>query len=707
VAILPSPAQEAAYVVHALRSAHLEQGVPWGRMAVIARSGAQVTALRRALAGGSVPVSVLGSDVPLREEPAVRPLLLALRCALDPSTLDADAAMALLTSPYGGADAVGLRRVRRALRAEELAGGGGRASDALLVEMLQDPGRTATLPTAVRRGPKRLADLLAAGRLAGLEQGATAQTVLWALWSAAGLAEPWRRAALAGGPAGARADRDLDAVLALFRAAETFVDRLPQASPLAFVEYLESQDLPSDSLAARSADADTVAVLTPAGAAGREWDVVVVAGVQDGTWPDLRLRDSVLGAQALVEVLSGRSADGEAGGAQARAAVLADELRSFAVATSRARRVLLVTAVADADSQPSPFVDLVQRPDAPKPDASPADPDCGPDEDRDQRLATAPAALDLRGLVGVLRARLEESVAGPGGTPDREAAALLAHLAADGVEGADPSQWHGLAPLTSAEPLWQDTEKVPVSPSKAETVTTCALRWALETAGGTVADGTSQTLGTLIHAIAQALPRGTETELLAELDRRWPELGLRPGWPSVAERRRAEAMVRRLAAYLAAAGEPVLLEAPFSVELDRAVLRGVVDRVEDVGDGVVQVVDLKTGKRTPSATKAEENPQLGSYQLAVAEGAFDGLADGTRSAGAQLVYVALGRSATVRRQSALAVAEDGSSWARTMVDGVATTMAASAFTACVNDLCERCPVRTSCPVRAEGRQVIE
>jgi RecB family exonuclease len=154
-------------------------------------------------------------------------------------------------------------------------------------------------------------------------------------------------------------------------------------------------------------------------------------------------------------------------------------------------------------------------------------------------------------------------------------------------------------------------------------------------------------------------------------------------------------------------GEPVLLEAPFSVELDRALLRGVVDRVEDVGDGVVQVVDLKTGKRAPSATKAEENPQLASYQLAVTEGAFDGLPDGTRSAGAQLVFVALGKGATVRRQPALTVAEDGSSWARTMVDGVASTMAASAFTACVNDLCTMCPVRTSCPVQAEGRQVIE
>lgn len=697
VAVLPSAAQEAAFVAHALRTAHVDDGVPWDRMAVVARSGGGVAALRRALAGASVPVSVLASDVPLREEPAVRPLLLALRCALDPSVLDAEAATALLTSPLGGADAVGLRRVRRALRAEELAGGGGRASDALLVEVLGDPARSRTLPATVRRGPQRVAAVLAAGRLAGLEPGATAQTVLWALWSAAGLAEPWRRAALAGGAGGTRADRDLDAVLALFRAAETFVDRLPQAPPLAFADLVESQELPADSLAPRGAQGSAVAVLTPAGAAGREWDVVVVAGVQDGTWPDLRLRDSLLGAQALVEILAGRGADGQPAAAQARAAVLADELRSFAVATSRARRSLLVTAVADADAQPSPFLDLVQPPDAG---------DGDPGDDVDPRRTVAPAPLDLRGLVATLRARLEGAVARDG-APDAEAAALLARLAREGVEGADPADWYGLEPVSSERPLWHSGEKVPVSPSKAETVTTCALRWALEAAGGTVAEGTGQTLGTLVHAIAEALPRGTEAEMLAELDRRWPELGLTPGWPATAERRRAEGMIARLAGYVAQAGDAVLREAQFTVELDRAVLRGAVDRVESVGDGVVQIVDLKTGRRAPSAAETDSNPQLGSYQLAVTEGAFEGLPSGTRTAGAQLVFLALGRRATVRAQGALEVAEDGSSWARTMVEGVATTMAASAFTACANDLCEMCPVRTSCPVRAEGRQVVE
>jgi len=700
VAILPSAAQESAYVAHALRSAHLERGVAWERMAVIARSGSQVTALRRALAGAGVPVAVLGSDVPLREEPAVRPLLEAVRCVLPAADgaaapLDPEVAARLLCSPLGGLDAVGLRRVRRALRTEEIDGGGGRSSDALLAEVLADPAHAATLPAVVRRPVLRLAEVLAAGRAAALAPTADPQTVLWALWHATGLSDTWRRAALAGGPSSARADRDLDAVLALFRAAETFVDRLPQAPPGAFVDWVLSQDLPADTIAAR-AHRDAVAVLTPAGAAGREWDVVVVAGVQDGVWPDLRLRDSLLGAQTLVEVLAGREPDAGQLGAGARAAVLADELRSFAVAVSRARDALLVTAVADADTQPSPFVELVDPCEA----------------DVDPRKVMSPAPLDLRGLVAQLRAHLEATAVG--GQPDPAAATLLARLAREGVEGADPAQWHGLAEPSCDAPLWPEGEKVPVSPSKVETASTCALRWALEAAGGTAAESSGQSLGTLVHAIAQTYPHGSHDELLAELDRRWAELGLGTGWPAMVQRRRAEGMIRRLAQYVRSSGEPLLVEGRFELELDRAVVRGSVDRVELASDGgtddapLVRVSDLKTGRSAPSVAKAEENAQLGAYQLAVDSGAFDGLPPGARSAGAQLVFVSdVGKGPTLRVQPPLEQQEDGSTWARTLIEDVAEQMAGSTFTASANDLCSRCPVRRSCPAQDEGAQVVE
>ncbi|WP_353707896.1 PD-(D/E)XK nuclease family protein [Cellulosimicrobium sp. ES-005] len=765
VAVLSAVAQESAFVARELRAEHLLHGTPWHRMAVIARTGTRLAALRRELVAASVPVTLLGSDVPLRDEPAVAPLLAAVRaCVADPEdadALDPFTAAALLTSPVGALDVVALRRLRRALRAEELEGGGGRSSDALLVELLQDPARAATLPPTVRRGPVAVARALAAGRAAAAEPGATAQTVLWAVWAATGLAERWRSAALDGGPAGARADRDLDAVLALFRAAETFVDRMPGAPAEAFVEYLASQDLPADSLAASASGADAVAALTPAGAAGREWDVVVVAGVQDGVWPDLRLRDSLLGSQALVELLAGRAHDAHGVGSQARAQVLADELRAFVVATSRATRRLVVTAVQDAEEAPSVFCDLVVPP------AGPDGPDEGPDGGAPDDGSPGPAAaggtpsgpgadpearrhvrvgapLDLRGLVAAARGVLVEAAAGaarvspaaaeqgpgrvpddsrggadlhggrvpeggPDGVPDARAVAaatLLADLGELGVAEARPETWYGVAGVSSAAPLRGAQEIVTVSPSKVETVSTCPLRWSLEAAGGTAPDATHQSLGTLVHSIAETHPSGSLAELRAELDRRWAELALPEGWPTRQLRRRAERMIEKLAAYVAQAGEPLLVEPTFDVTVGRARLRGTIDRVEDAGEGTVRVVDLKTGRRTATKAEGAEHPQLGAYQLAVEAGALD-VPEGTRSAGAQLVYVGSTHvGPAVVPQPALDPAADGSSWARDLVEEAAGTMSAATFTARQNGLCEMCPVRRACPVQPEGRRVV-
>jgi superfamily I DNA/RNA helicase/RecB family exonuclease len=697
VALLRSPAQEAAYVAAVLRSARLHEDLPWSRMAVVVRSGAQVGELRRALLGAQVPVTVVGSDLPLRAEPAVRPLLLAATCGVALEPPSADDVAALLTSPLGGLDSVGLRRLRRTLRAEEVALGGGRASDALLVELVTDPDAVDALPTAVRRPVRRVVDVLTAAATAAQASGATVLDVLWAVWDTAALAEPWRRTALAGGPAGARADRDLDAVLALFKAAEQFVDRLPRAPVTAFLDHLQSQDLPADSLAAQGDATQAVALLTAAGAAGGEWDLVVVAGVQEGTWPDLRLRDSMLGAQQLVDLLAGRGVPGSQGAGAARTAVLDDELRAFAVAVSRATRRLVVTAVDDADHQPSVFLDLVDT-----------DPD---DEAGRDRHVSVPGSLDLRGAVARCRALLEES-AGRGG-PDggHRAAALLARLAREEVPGAHPDAWTGVRPDSTSAPLWEPGATVTLSPSRLEAVSTCALRWALEEAGGRPGRSGEQSLGTLLHEVAAAVPDGDQDRLQAELDRLWPRLGLGDGWIAAAQRRRAERMLDHLGRYLRSGHDVVAVERAFEVDLGGVVLRGAVDRLERIGqddDGValVRVVDLKTG-RTP-ATKAdtERHAQLGAYQVAVESGAFaDAVGGPARSAGAALVYVGTtNKNVAVKEQTALA--DDAEPrWATELVQEVALTVSRSAMAARENALCRVCPVRRSCPLQDEGRTV--
>ncbi|HEX9231468.1 MAG TPA: ATP-dependent helicase, partial [Jatrophihabitantaceae bacterium] len=335
VRLLRSSAEEAAYVAGLLRRAHLDDELPWSRMAVLVRSTTMSLAvLRRALITAGVPLAVAGDDVPLAEQPAVAHLLTALRCVLRPAELTEDVAEHLLLGPIGGADALQLRRLRRELR--QLADVNG---DGLLAPAVQDLPGAAVLPARVRRPVERVARVLHAGRAAG-RSGASAEDVLWAIWDATGLAARWDAASQAGGPGGAAADRDLDAVIELFEAAARFTDRLPAASAEQFIDHLGAQQIPGDTLAPRTARGDAVQILTAHASKGLEWDLVCVTHVQEGTWPDLRRRGSLLGSELLVDVVAQR----DGAGVSTLAPQIHEERRLFYVAATRARQRLVVTA---------------------------------------------------------------------------------------------------------------------------------------------------------------------------------------------------------------------------------------------------------------------------------------------------------------------------------------------------------------------------
>ncbi len=353
--------------------------------------------------------------------------------------------------------------------------------------------------------------------------------MLWAIWQGAGVAEGWRRQALAGGSSGERADRDLDAVLALFDAAGAFVDRLPTAGPDSFLEHVQGQDVPGDTLLVGGQSGGRVALLTPQTAAGREWRIVVVAGVQEGVWPDLRLRGSVLGSEDLVDVVAQRPSGFRA----AQAAVRYDETRLFLVAVTRATERLLVTAVGNEDEQPSVYLDLVDPPATTR----------LADEVRPH--SEVARTMTLPGLVGELR---REAVSVDPGVAE-PALGLLAAAAREGVRGADPSSWWALRPVTSDRPVRRPDEPVPVSPSKVTYFAECGLRWFLTSVGGEGVSLGAASVGTFVHDIVAELPDAPLEELRHEVDARWGRLGLRPGW--VTERTRSEAhdMVARFAAY--------------------------------------------------------------------------------------------------------------------------------------------------------------
>ncbi|MEO5743417.1 MAG: PD-(D/E)XK nuclease family protein, partial [Terracoccus sp.] len=665
-------------------------------------------------------------------ETAVRPLLVILEEALAISrarhsgsahTMDPVRAADLMLSPIGGADAVGLRRLRRLLRHDELGAGGARSSDELLAELLVEPGRALVMGTPARAAA-RVAAAIAAGVTAApiaddgrWAAGVSAEQVLWAVWQGSGVAETWRRTALGGGHSGERADRDLDAVLALFEAAGAFVDRLPQAGPDQFVDHITGQDVPGDTLAPRAQAGAAVELLTPQSAAGRQWRIVVVAGVQEGVWPDLRLRGSVLGSEDLVDVVSGRPR----GFRGAQAAVRYDETRLFHVAISRATERLVVTAVGNEDEQPSPYLDLVDpRGDDRAGDsgdtaesvgraaesAGRGDGRDGGIDDEVRAHTEVGRAMTLTGLVGELR---RESVSPDPGVSE-PAIGLLAEAARSGVASADPGSWWALRGLTSDHSVRAPDELVRVSPSKVEYFRQCGLRWFLSAVGGEGPSQGAATIGTLVHDIVAEHPDADVAALSAQVDSQWGRLGLRPGWLTDRKRLEAHDMVARYVAYrVSAEGQgwmPVGIETDFRVTVGRAAVSGRVDRIERDGRSRLRIIDLKTGTGKPTRADLEQHGQLGAYQVAIEAGAFEPLGD--QSAGAALVQIGKaglsGLKPSVQQQAPLGQAPDPG-WARALVEATADGMGAADFTATAGSWCKTCALKSSCPVQPEGESL--
>ncbi len=700
------------------RILHLQhlQGYSLGQIAVIVRTGSALAALQRYLSAQGIAVKVPVAENPVRDEPAVRPLLEAFAVALAPEKLDAETCVALLTSRLGRSTSLHLRRLRQALRQQEFHAGGGRASDELLVEALLDPDKLAPLGWEAGNA-RRIATMLAAGRKAVAVAGANAETVLWELWDACDSSGLWETQALHGGPLGIRADRDLDAVMALFQTAERYVDQLPGSNAQQFLDYLMSQELPMDTLAARAQRSDAVEILTPASAAGREWPVVIIAGLQEGVWPNTRLRGEMLGSQLLVDVLeSGAAAARQINPAARLRDIRYDELRSFAAAISRTSSQLILTAAAGHDLQPSTFID-VAAPYIPVTDSG------GESQYPVRPVEQVLRPMTLRSLVSELRQESEVHA-------NPEAARMLAVVAQHEVPGARPRQWWGLLPLSSSNAIVSPGEAVAVSPSKVEEVLKSPLNWFVRAAGGEATTDFARSLGTLIHGIAQDIPEGAGHEYLAELDRRWPTLGLPESWESDADYQHAKDMLGKLAQYVIDARQEgrtlVGVEENFTVELGElptgegstapvtVLLRGQVDRLEADPHGNLVVVDIKTGRTKPTKAQVEDHPQLGAYQVAVTAGGFAEQAaaagfGGAVSGGAALLPLGdTAKTVKIQQQAPMVPGSDTDPTRKVME--AALLMAQAVFPARHGtdwDARRGCPLPTICPLCQEGKQITE
>ncbi|QXE34838.1 ATP-dependent helicase [Streptomyces sp. GMY02] len=835
----PTPSTELDNIADILRRAHLEDGVPWTDMAVLVRAGGRtIPAIRRALTSAGVPLEVTGDAAPLRHEPAVSPLLTALRAvavaALDrspgpdesapgadvpgelpdgaapdgavagavvagsadgvqsdpasapdvprdtavgapgvpeggpaagvsdgpvagstdasvpevdapgapagappggeaasgdagtpasagagagPQTgeamapaggwLDTETALALLSSPLGGMDAADLRRLGRALRDEERAGGNRTPapSDVLLARALAEPERLVAHDPAYARGAQRLGALLRKAREL-LEGGGTAEEALWELWDGTTWPGRLERSALRGGAAGRNADRDLDAICALFDAAARAEERTGGRGALNFLEELDAQDIAADTLSRRAVRPDAVRLMTAHRAKGLEWRLVVVAGVQEGLWPDLRRRGSLLeadriGRDGLAEPLT-------------PGALLTEERRLFYVAATRARDRLVVTAVkapADDGDQPSRFLtelgveprDITGRPRRP--------------------LAVAPLVAELRATTvdpeaaPALRAAAARRLARLAALTDEEGQPL--------VPSAHPDRWWGLyEPTRSEVPLRDRDRPVALSGSALEQLAnTCALQWFLGREVKADEPATAaQGFGNVVHVLADEVASGRSPAdlavLMERLDSVWDALAFDAPWKSQQEKQHARVALERFLRWhvMDRGRSPAATEHGFDVTLEAGAyevrIRGSMDRVEQDGEGRAYVVDFKTGKQAPTRDEVARHPQLAVYQLAVREGALDEVFDGRRPepGGAELVQLRQpapqkeggDQLPKVQAQEPLA-----GEWVGELLTTAAGRVLDERFTPTTGGHCANCAFRASCSARPEGRQIVE
>ena len=703
------------HIAQQIRAAHAYDKVPWRQMAVLVRASQDLRGIERSLNLAGVPAAIAADEIPLRAEPAVATLLTLVEVAASPQQARAESIIDILTGPVGRIDVSGLRVLGRALRAA-------RRNDAAAVLPARDLIRDLVVgneplpediePTsAIAAGVRRVQSVVAEVS-ARIEAGATIAQVLWTAWTGGANPHHWperlRESALAGSR---HAHHDLDAIIALFDTAERISDRYRGVYGLsAFLATLRDQALPAESISGSSLDldADVVRVMTVHRAKGLEWSRVWVTGLEEGSWPNITPRGSLLGVQELSELIDRREP------ADQVAELIREERNLLYVACTRAREALTLTTVEaldDGGERASRFVeDLARAGFEPRP------------------LDSEPEILaGWSDLVADLRVALTD-IRTPTYVRDQAAqmlAAIAEVRAPDGSPAAataDPSHWWGVLPLSEGpKPLRDANEPIELSGSSLDALRQCSMKWFLDhEVHAETTRGGSTAFGSIVHAIADHVAKGdveADIDAMDELvDEVWTTVDFEARWRSTAERAQARRALERFLHYhrgnlRALVQTESYLHTHLQVPtpdggVEAVHVRGFVDRIERDDQGRLVAVDLKTSSTVPTKQEVAEHGQLGIYQLLLRE-----TSDGAVAGGAALVQLRKDASAQdvgpkEQLQSPL-VADPDATWVERALGEAAQVIRSEDIAAHIGKQCTFCHFAGICPARNPQVSVVD
>ncbi len=717
-----SPGAEASHIADTIARAHANQNLQWSDFAVIVRSAVvSIPTIYRAFVAAGIPVEVAADEIPLHQDPAVSPLVTALRIIDNPKHATVDVVADLLSGPLAAIDPVDLRRfgsyLRKTDRTSERAPrpalvliGEGLLNPKLLLDV--PPGKHDSVVSAIQN----IGTVLIEARKL-MQTGDSPHEVLWSIWQGTSWPTRLQEQALGFGTQSTRAHRDLDAICSLFDLANRFVARGRGKDLTNFLDEIQAQEIPAEALAENDTRNDSVRLLTAHRSKGLQWKYVVVAGAQEELWPDLRQHQTLLqsdriGPNTELMPLTMRE-------------LLAQERRLFYVALTRAMQTLLITAtntkIRDDGQSPTRFIgDIVTA---------------MPQIKVEHTSGRPKRPLSPEGVIANLRRTLSD--------PETSEAlrlaaanqlAQLCQIDRNLFFHADPNKWWGVLEQTRNQR--SVNSQVSISASGITAIEHCPAQWFLERKLNALSQSaTPMIFGNALHTIAQGLSSGELAyDILAiddQLDRLWPGMGYEAAWESSRERVAAhDASVRLLTWMLDHKDQTSITESALSwkttVDVETSdgstreveiAINGRADRIEFTEDGIM-IFDFKTSKDAKTTKDLFKDVQLALYTYLLEHGNFTrddvvvSREPGQAVQGAALVQLRVGEKdnsdlALVQQVSPETHDENSPISLIQRMGQVALVVLDERYEARYNDQkCKLCKVRMLCPATPEGKQVL-